>query len=418
MKHFLKDPIKVPFKNVFLDPNNPRIAPSEGDRPGYEDPARIFDKEVQTYLEQRVEQVYKVAELEPKIVAQGWVPIDNILVWDHPKKKGHYIVLEGNTRTVVLRRIREKLEKEKAKLERMNEKKKSYAAKELEEQRQVINQLEQIVQDTDQLTVYPVDAKTPDELEEKLPRLMGVRHITHAQQWSPYALNLYILSLYRRMFYEKHKPGTDLKLEDDLIKEVAAEVSLPPTKTRRNIQAASAFSHFKRRYEDRLPSGEQFSDEDQYFFELILQNELPRKQFEFDKNDLQLSEEMEEVLFKWAFQLPRGDGDENPNILYKAESVRLWNQMKRYDNSKGTTFADQLNVSDPDSATPVKRLEAEYLAHKAQVSPVETVQSLLDSFRNLKVDTLMSQASHLRPMLEEFKNRAQNYLKMIDAVES
>jgi len=418
MKHYLKDPIKIPFTKIFLDPNNPRIAPSEGERPGYDEPARIFDKEVQTYLEQRVEEVYKVEELEPKIVAQGWVPIDNILVWDHPKKKGHYIVLEGNTRTVVLRRIRDRLEKERAKLERMNERKKSYAAKDLDEQGQVVNQLDQIVKDTDQLTVYPVDAKTPEELEEKLPRLMGVRHITHAQQWSPYALNLYILSLYRRMFYEKHKAGTNLKLEDDMIKNVAAEVSLPQTKTRRNIQAAAAFSHFKRRYEDRLPSGEQFSDEDQYFFELILQNELPRKQFEFEKNDLQLSEEMEEVLFKWAFQLPRNDGDENPNVLYKAESLRLWNQMKRYDNSKGTTFADQLNVADPDSATPVKRLEAEFLAHKAQVSPVETVQSLLDSFRNLKVDTLMSQASHLKPMLEEFRNRAQNYLKMLDAVDS
>jgi hypothetical protein len=418
MKHYLKDPIKVPFTKIFLDPNNPRIAPSEGDRPGYDDPAQIFDKEVQIHLEQRVEEVYKVTELEPKIVAQGWVPIDNILVWDHPKKKGHYIVLEGNTRTVVLRRIRDRLDKERAKLERMTERKKSYAAKDLDEQGEVVNQLEQIVKDTDQLTVYPVDAKTPEELEEKLPRLMGVRHITHAQQWSPYALNLYILSLYRRMFYEKHKAGTDLKLEDDLIKKVAAEVSLPSTKTRRNIQAASAFSHFKRRYEDRLPAGEQFGDEDQYFFELILQNELPRKQFEFEKNDLQLAEEMEEVLFKWAFQLPRIDADENPNVLYKAESLRLWNQMKRYDNSKGTTFADQLNVADPDSATPVKRLEAEFLAHKAQVSPVETVQSLLDSFRNLKVDTLMSQASHLRPMLEEFRNRAENYLKMLDAVVS
>jgi hypothetical protein len=418
MKHYLKDPIKIQFTKIFLDPNNPRIAPSEGERPGYDEPARIFDKEVQTNLEKRVEEVYKVEELEPKIVAQGWVPIDNILVWDHPKKKGHYIVLEGNTRTVVLRRIRDRLEKEKAKLERMNERKKSYAAKDLDEQGQIVNQLDQIVKDTDQLTVYPVDAKTPEELEEKLPRLMGVRHITHAQQWSPYALNLYILSLYRRMFYEKHKADTDLKLEDDLIKKVAAEVSLPQTKTRRNIQSASAFSHFKRRYEDRLPSGERFSDEDQYFFELILQNELPREQFEFAKTDLQLSEEMEEVLFKWAFQLPRNDGDENPNVLYKAESLRLWNQMKRYDNSKGTTFAGQLNVADPDSATPVKRLEAEFLAHKAQVSPVETVQSLLDSFRNLKVDTLMSQASHLKPMLEEFRNRAQNYLKMLDAVES
>ena len=127
---------------------------------------------------------------------------------------------------------------------------------------------------------------------------------------------------------------------------------------------------------------------------------------------------MEETLFKWAFRLPRKGEDENPNILYKAESIRLWNQMKRYDNKKGTTFADQLNVADPDSAPSMRTLEAEYLAHKAQVSPIETIHALLDAFKDLKVDVLMSQASHLSPMLQELRTRAENYLKMLEAVET
>src|SRR5688572_18305658 len=113
MEKDLKDPIEVAFSKLYLDPNNPRIAAAEP--PGYESAARIFDDEIQSKLVARMEEVYDVSNLEAAIEAQGWVPIDAILVWEHPKKKGHFIVVEGNTRTVVLRRTRSKLERERAK---------------------------------------------------------------------------------------------------------------------------------------------------------------------------------------------------------------------------------------------------------------------------------------------------------------
>ena len=56
-----------------------------------------------------MEEFPAVDNLERSIVSQGWIPTDTIIVWEHPKKKGHYIVVEGNTRTVVLRRVRERL---------------------------------------------------------------------------------------------------------------------------------------------------------------------------------------------------------------------------------------------------------------------------------------------------------------------
>ena len=98
-----------------------------------------------------------------------------------------------------------------------------------------------------------MNAASIEELEEKLPRLLGVRHITHARQWGPYATNLYITSLYERLFRERHGEDDPLRLEQDLIAQVAAMVSLGDTKTRRNIQAALSFGHFKRGYEDLLP---------------------------------------------------------------------------------------------------------------------------------------------------------------------
>lgn len=110
METDLKKSIRVPFKKMHLDPNNPRFALE--DAPGYDDDDRIFSDDIQNKLTDKVKSVYDVTNLERSMVAQGWVPTDSILVWEHPRRPRHCIVVEGNTRTVVLRLIRERLPKE------------------------------------------------------------------------------------------------------------------------------------------------------------------------------------------------------------------------------------------------------------------------------------------------------------------
>ena len=194
-------------------------------------------------------------------------------------------------------------------------------------------------------------------------------------------------------------------------------VSLGGTKARRNIQAASAFTHFKRDYEDRLPEGEALSDEDHYFFELILQNAYPKEQFNVNKDSLRLPKESEEVLFQWAFSKPRsGKEEDNENIFYKAESVRLWNQMATYDGKCGTNFAKQLDVNSPDEARPIGVIEAEFLQHKTQRTPIDALTSLLKALQDLKVDTLLSQQEHLTPILDRIAHQVARYQKMMKAV--
>ena len=114
MEADLKKQIHVPFAKIFLDPNNPRLA--NEDTPGYGDPSKIFGDEIQESLNARVKEVYDVDTLERSVLTQGWVPIDAIIVWEHPQKPNHYIVLEGNTRTVVLRGIRAIRAREEKKL--------------------------------------------------------------------------------------------------------------------------------------------------------------------------------------------------------------------------------------------------------------------------------------------------------------
>lgn len=409
----------VAFDKLFLDPNNPRIAPE--DPPGYDDPDAIFEDELQADLEKRVQNAYKVADLEASILAQGWVPYDPIIVWEHPDKKGHFIVVEGNTRTVALRALRgDRLERERKKLEKLK-KAPSRFAEDLRVQTETVQGLEAVVKATNELRVYPVAAKSVAELLERLPRLLGVRHINHAQPWGPYATNLYILSLYERLFRTRHGDKPALRLEQDLVAEVARLVSLGDTKTRRSIQAASAFTHFKRDYEDQLPDGESFGDDDHYFFELILANKYPQEQLGFTKDALRLPTESEEALFEWAFSKPRNETsgkdpeDRNKNVFYKAENIRLWNQMHSYDGDKGTSFATQLDVDDPGEARPMRLIEADFLQHKTRRSPVDTIAALIKALQELKVDTLVSQQDHLDPMLVEAAKLIEKYRRMMKA---
>lgn len=411
----LQDAKLVPFDKIHLDPNNPRIAPENP--PGYLDDNALFAENLQQTLEDRVRAVYDVTNLENSILAHGWVPIDSIIVWEHSHRPEHYIVVEGNTRTVALRALRgSRLERERKKLEKLK-KTPSRFEEELRVQQDIVDRLETITSQTNQLRVFPVSAKSVEELQTILPRLLGVRHISHAQDWRPYATNLYILQLYERLFRARHGDKGSLRLEDDLINEVASMVSLGSTKARRNIQAASAFTHFKRDYEDRLPEGETLSDEDHYFFELILQNAYPKEQFNVNKDSLRLPPESEEVLFQWAFSKPRpGNKEDNENIFDKAESVRLWNQMATYDGKCGTNFAKQLDVNSPDEARPIGVIEAEFLQHKRQETPIHALTSLLKALQDLKVDTLVSQQEHLTPILERIAHQISRYQKMMKAV--
>ncbi len=405
----------VPFDSIYLDPNNPRIAPENP--PGYHDDTALFDLSLQQDLERRVSDVYEVATLRDSIMAHGWVPIDSIIVWEHPKRPGHYVVVEGNTRTVALRTLRgERLDAEVKKLERLK-KNPSRFQEELRVQQDTVDRLETIRAQTSQLRVFPVLAKTVEQLQAILPRLLGVRHISHAREWKPYATNLYILSLYERLFRERHGTKGALRLEDDLVNAVAEMVSLGATKARRNIQAASAFTHFKRDYEDRLPEGEKLSDEDHYFFELILQNPYPKEQFGVTRESMRLPKESEEALFQWAFSKPRaGKEEDNENVFYKAESVRLWNQMATYDGKASTNFSKQLDVNAPEEARPIRLIEAEFLQHKTQRTPIDTLTSLLKALQELKVDTLVSQQEHLEPMLIKISQQVAQYQKMMKAI--
>lgn len=418
MQQYLKkEPARVKFEQLYLDPNNPRIAPDFP--PGYSDPTKLFDPKLQSFLEERVKEVYDVSELEEAIIGQGWVPVDAILVWTHPGQHDKHVVVEGNTRTIALRNIRKRLEVEKQKLARYEQSRSGTSQRNKEELKKYVEQLERIVEDTNEITVYRVNADSSEELQEKLPRLLGVRHIAHSQAWKPYAKNYYVLSLYEKLFVETYGADEELCIDAKLVKKVAEIVSQSVAKTKRNIQTAAAFSHFKLRFEQRLPEGEKFVNADHYFFENILSNPYVKDQFGWTNDELQLAPEMEEVLFHWAFSKPRPTkkDENNENILSTAEDFRLWNTIRKYDDQHSTSFSTRLNVDDYKNVPTMEELAGDYHTHKANSAVTSNLSRLLTALQNMKAEDLTSKASHVRPILLQIEERCKKYLKMIEAGE-
>jgi hypothetical protein len=409
----LKSPMKVSLDRLYLDPNNPRLAADV--RPGYEKPALIFDEGVQERLESRLRETYKgVRALGKSIVSMGWVPVDPMLVWEHPRKKGHYVVLEGNTRTAVLRGIRRDLAREKSRLARA--KRNAFVDPEaLREQETRVGRYERVVQATRELEVLPVAAGGPQDLAQSLPRLLGVRHLSHAQKWRPYATNLYVFTVYRQLFDETYGTGA-LRLDDALLHQCAELVSLSAWKVRRSVQAVLAFNHFRTHYEDRLPAGERFSDDDQSYFLALLDPGHAREEFGYRDDTVWLQTEKEDVLFRWAFARPRAGEAPNRNVLRSADDIRLWSRMSRYDERHHTRFARQLDVLRPDKARPMAEVELEFMAHRAQQSPLETIQSLVKTLKETDVETVRAQHGQIRPVIEELVALGKDYLKMLEAI--
>ena len=413
----LSETIPVPFGNLFLDINNPRLG--RENQKGYENAAALFDPKSQTEAQAELEDRYqKLGELIEAIENQGWLPIDSIIVWEHPDRADHFVVVEGNTRITALRKIRANLIEAKAELVRRQKKGSSQDL--IDETQRKIDSLSRVVAATNQIEVRKVKVKKPAELEIVLPNILGVRHIKHAQHWGPFAQNLYLYKLYEAKFRAKHG-AAKLAIDEDLIAELGGIISQGKVETRQNIQSASAFLRFKTRYETKMPGKEELLDRDHYFFQQILEYKHPREQFKFGDNDLELKPEMEEVLFKWAFAKPRkgAKGEDNPNILYKAENMRDWHNMAVYDAKpqNKTNFASQLDVLKPDSAPKFYELSAEFLNDKAKRGPSKLIDKLIKQLNAIPMETVLEQQGHLRAQLEELHRITGKALKVIAAVE-
>jgi len=418
MINYLREPLVVSIDDLYPDPNNPRLAWEEAT--GYEDADSLFNDETRRLIvEQLSDNAFDVTGLVEAIIGQGWMPIDNILVWKHPSHEG-YVVVEGNRRRVALERIRtNELERARKKLERMEGKSSTFPKSQIDSQKDLVQRIERIVAETTNLTVVPLDATTAEELEKKLPRVLAVRHITGAKEWGNFAEDLWLLKRYEQLFEDVHGPRADKFWDDALTGHVADEASLTATKARRQLKSASWFSHFRAEWEGELPDNEEFNKTDYYLFENIAKKPWIRSQLGVSDNALSIPPEGEEVLFKWVFRHPRGKtADDNPNVFYRHENILVWDRIKKYDDDNGTSFASRFDVQDPDSAPTMHEVEADYLAHKARRKPHAVLEDLIRRLDEFSAEKLANEGMNFKIQLRRINDITGKYLKMVAAAES
>ncbi len=422
MEKYLRKSEKVPIGDLFPDPNNPRLALE--DAPGYADAPTLFDEALRKeILDEIGEDAYGVADLVDTIAGQGWMPIDNILVWRHPDTPGKWVVVEGNRRLVSLNRLRSgELDRARKKLARIKARPTAYPKSELDAAEEQVRRIEQVVADTDVLEVVPVDADTADELMHKLPRVLAVRHITGAKEWGNYAEDIWLLKRFEQLFADSHDPDVELFWDQSIIIRVAQEASLGVTTTKRQLRAAKWFAHFRAEWEDELPKDGSFIKSDYYLFESIAKRPWVRKQLGIGDDDLFISDVGEKALFTWVFKEPgrkAKDADDNPNIFYRHENINLWDQINRYDQKQSppTSFAMRFDVENPEDAPTMREVEAEYLMHKASKKPHALLDDLLRRLSEIRGEQLAAEGTFLRGQLEQIKDLSEKYIKMIDATE-
>lgn len=96
----------IPLDNLLLDPNNYRLQEVSG---YVSVPSERFQLEqVQKTTLQRL-QVEGLRELQKSIIANGFLPIERIVVAAHAGAEDQYLVIEGNRRVAALRGLRDQV---------------------------------------------------------------------------------------------------------------------------------------------------------------------------------------------------------------------------------------------------------------------------------------------------------------------
>ena len=224
MAKSLSDSRAVKLELLYPDPNNPRLAGENP--PGYDDVQALFsDSTREEIFKDLGQEEFKVAGLVDTIAGLGWLPIDNIIVWQPPDEPDRYVVVEGNRRLAALQRIhRDELPRAEKALERM--KKNNSPKAEIKSQEETVQRLSTIVESTEHLEVEELIATNSDELEYELQGALAVRQVTGPRKWSDSDRDIWLQRRYYELFEETHGDDADIVWDDSLTKQMQMESGL------------------------------------------------------------------------------------------------------------------------------------------------------------------------------------------------
>lgn len=213
--------IYVGVDELYLDPNNPRLAEDfgfSGNVVTIEEIRQFQSKILEKFMdpEQSDEEAFfDIEDLVESFKRIGFIDIDRVIC--RQLEDGKYIVLEGNRRTSALKVLA----------------KKSYDG--IEEQN-VIASLQKIP-----ITVIETKNKTEKEINDEINVLLGVRHHGSLLEWEPLPSAYSVYETYMNL-----APIMDsFSFERKRIKEVASMLSISPKKVQQKINTYLVYNQLK-----------------------------------------------------------------------------------------------------------------------------------------------------------------------------
>lgn len=213
--------IHVNVDELYLDPNNPRLAEDFGFSGKIETIEEIKDfqnKILEKFLEpsqDEDEAFFDIEDLLESFKRIGFIDIDRIIC--KQLEDGKYIVLEGNRRTSALKVLA----------------KKSYDGIEDEKVKASLQ--------TIPITVVDVDNKTEKEINDEINVLLGVRHHGSLLEWEPLPSAYSVYDTYINL-----APKLDsFTYNRKRIKEVASMLSIGPKKVQQRINTFLVYNQLK-----------------------------------------------------------------------------------------------------------------------------------------------------------------------------
>jgi len=421
--------IEVELKDLYLDPNNPRLALSE--RPGYQNIVELFDETKQDEIFKTViDGNHDITSdgLVNTILGVGWEDLAPIVVWQPEGIKGKYLVVEGNRRTTSLKYIHGT---EHSKLKKRYDKAKVSTVpsiiQELPDIEEDLKRAENVINQTKKIFVKKMVAKTDEDLREDLPKLLSIIHLNGPKDWENFAQAKFIFETYVNFWQDtngKISPVNKLNWEDPVERKTQNYCNIKTLSIcRQTLRSYSWFEDFKEKYAEDLPADCSFKNKDYFLFEMISSGggKFFREEILGVKPpyNITLPVEATDAIFEWSFKEPRTTRATNDkNIFSRHQMVKELGDLNREGSQRNPPF--RITCYDIENLGTARRFDEVRLEYENTAASTEApnialskVRSALEELRGTDFRIYGEEVKH---NLVSIKGLTEDYIKMIDAI--
>ena len=423
MSNLLQDGVlEVDLKDLYLDPNNPRLALP--DEPGYNNNDVLFNRDSHDEIYKTViSGTHEIKEgLVKTILGVGWEDLNPIIVWQPEGVEGKFLVTEGNRRVTALNYIHSDVYPNyKKRYEKAETSSVPGAMSDLSLLKNDVEKAERVFNQTKKLYVKKMTAVTPEQLQADLPKLLSIIHLSGPKDWGNFEQAKFVYETYINFWRAKNGPISPENLltwDEEIERKTTDNCNIGLAQTRQALRSYTWFANFKFNYADLLPAGEEFTNTDYFLFEQINKSKWFREEILGLKTpyDTKMTEEAENAIFQWSFKKPRTlKASDNENIFPRHQMISELERIRNGGLKKEPKYyVTCYDIENTEDARPFDEVEAEYKNIIVKVTPDQTLSKVVERLNEIKAEDLRTLGEHVRPNLLAILEKAQSFIKMID----